>query len=96
MQWAEEASALNQPIWLTPLRSGLPPTSPITVNEHLGHRPDLWGAIRAREKERYGYNYEPAAATSTPLTASIVPPYFAYEVITHPFPKPFIVHDMDK
>lgn len=31
-----------------------------------------------------------------PLTASIALPCFAYEVITHPFPKPFIVCSMDK
>ena len=31
-----------------------------------------------------------------PSDGHIAPPCFEYEVITHPFPKPFIVHGVDK
>lgn len=83
MRRVEEASTLNQPIRLT-------------IHECLMHRPDARDAIRAHEKERYGYDYEPTTAVSMPLTTSIASPCFGYEVITHPFPRPFIMHSMDK
>lgn len=96
MQRVEEASALNQPIRLALVRSGLPPTCPVSVHERLGHRLDAQDANQAHEKEHYDYDYEPATVASTPLTTCIAPPYFIYEMIMHPFPKPFIMRSMDK
>lgn len=46
--------------------------------------------------EHYGNNYVAAVPRSSPLTAGMAPKSFAYEVITHPFPKPFIIRGIQK
>lgn len=92
----EEPDNMRQPISAGTGQNTVPTVRPPHVHECLSHLPDLRDHNRAREKEQYMYNYEPPVPCSATLTPSIAPPCFAHEVISHPFPRPFIVRNVDK